>query len=131
MPPSHIAIRTSHIACFTDQCTQPEQYMNVQRWSLISTLASALSLGAATPVFAQESLLIGQPRVISNANGPGMELFEWTGRVDREIQVVMRGNNLWTNEIGQTEYPRARSHTYSRLPNQDGQVTVQLVNGRG
>jgi hypothetical protein len=101
--------------------------MNVQRW----TMLSALALGAATPLFAQQPLVIGQPRVISQSNGPGMELFEWTGRVDREIQVVMRGANLWTNEIGQTEYPRARVRTYSRLPNQDGQVVVQVANGRG
>lgn len=100
--------------------------MKVQRLGLLS----AIALGAASPLVAQQSLIFGQPRVI-NQQTQGMELFEWNGRVDREIQVVMRGNNLWTNQVGQTESPRARTRTYSRLPNQDGQVMVRVLNGRG
>jgi hypothetical protein len=100
--------------------------MKVQRLGLLS----AIALGAASPLLAQQSLIIGQPRVM-NQQTQGVELFEWNGRVDREIQVVMRGNNLWTNEVGQTESPRARTRTYSRLPNQDGQVVVRVLNGRG
>ena len=65
------------------------------------------------------------------AQGQGQELFEWNGRVDREVQITMRGNNLWTTPVGQTEPGRARSRAVSVLPRQDGQVSVQLLNGRG
>ena len=34
------------------------------------------------------------------------ELFEWNGSVDREKQIVMRGSQVWTNDVGRTE-PRA------------------------
>jgi hypothetical protein len=61
----------------------------------------------------------------------GSELFEWNGRVDREVQVVMRGGQVWTNQIGRTEPGRGRSRVMETLPQRDGQVTVQLVNGRG
>jgi hypothetical protein len=61
----------------------------------------------------------------------GQELFEWNGRVDREVQITMRGNNLRTMDIGQTEPGRARSRAFSALPREDGQVSVQVLNGRG
>lgn len=104
--------------------------MNMQRW-ILRSLPVATAFGAASASLAgAQSLLIGQPRVM-NAQQSGTELFEWTGQVDREVQVVMRGNNLWTNNIGQTERPRARSRSFSRLPNQDGEVTVRILDGRG
>jgi hypothetical protein len=42
----------------------------------------------------------------------------------------MRGNQIWTNQIGQTE-GRGRSRVMDNLPRRDGQVTVQVLNGRG
>ena len=38
----------------------------------------------------------------------GRELFEWNGSVDREKQIIMRGNQVWTNDVGRTE-PRRRA----------------------
>jgi len=77
-------------------------------------MAAVALVGAAPVLFAQ-----------------GQELFEWNGRVDREVQITMRGNNLRTVDIGQTEPGRARSRAFSMLPRQDGQVSVQVLNGRG
>jgi hypothetical protein len=61
----------------------------------------------------------------------GQELFEWTGRVDREVQIVMRGNQVSTRNVGNNETGRARSRVMMGLPNRDGQVVAQLENGRG
>src|SRR5947207_12398150 len=105
--------------------------MNRQRWIRLSIPLAAISLAASASLALAQSVLIGQPRVLAQPNAAGVELFEWSGRVDREVQVVMRGGNIWTNNIGQTEYPRARSRTFSRLPNQDGEVVVERLNGRG
>lgn len=103
--------------------------MTVQRWIKRSTsLAAAMLVGAAPIAFAQ-SIIIGQPRVMNNDRGA--QLFEWTGEVDREVQVVMRGSSVWTNTVGQSERPRARTRTYNRLPSENGQVYVQMLSGRG
>ena len=103
--------------------------MSLQRWMKRSApLAAAMAVGAASAAFAQAPLLIGQPRVMAQQ---GAELFEWSGSVDREVQVVMRGSNVWTNNVGQTERPRARTRSYNRLPSENGQVAVELLNGRG
>ena len=59
------------------------------------------------------------------------ELFEWRGSVDREVQVVMRGNRVWTNNVGRTEPNNERSRMMSSLPRQDGEVVVRLEDGRG
>jgi hypothetical protein len=87
----------------------------MQRWIQRSfPLAAVALVGAAPMVFAQ-----------------GQELFEWNGRVDREVQITMRGSSLRTNDIGWTEPGRERARTFSTLPRQDGQVSVQVMNGRG
>jgi hypothetical protein len=105
------------------------EHLTVQRWIKRSApLAAAMAVGVASAAVAQAPLLIGQPRVMQQQ---GAELFEWSGQVDREVQVVMRGGNVWTNNVGQTERPRARTRSYNRLPSQNGQVAVQLINGRG
>ena len=109
--------------------------MTLQRWTKRSaSLAAAVAVSAASIAAAQAPLLIGQPRVMSQQQQqqqPGSELFEWTGTVDREVQIVMRGNNVWTNNAGQNERTRAKTRSYSRLPNENGQVSVRMLNGRG
>ena len=89
--------------------------MQLSRWIRRSlSLAAVTLVGAASQVFAQ-----------------GQELFEWYGRVDREVQIVMRGNDLWTRQIGATESGRARSRTFRAIPRRDGQVVVEVEDGRG
>src|SRR5215217_4924126 len=89
--------------------------MNMERWMKRSIpLAAATLIGAVPALFAQ-----------------GRTLFEWSGRVDREKQIVMRGSNLWTREVGRTEPGRDHSRAFTTLPRQDGQVSVQLRDGRG
>ena len=61
----------------------------------------------------------------------GRELFEWRGSVDREVQIVMRDNRVWTNNIGRTEPNNERSRALASLPRQEGEVVVQVENGRG
>ncbi len=77
-------------------------------------LAAAALVGAAPVVMAQ-----------------GQQLFQWTGRVDREVQIVMRGNQLSTRRIGATEPNFAQGRAMSDLPRQDGVVRVQVLQGRG
>lgn len=56
-------------------------------------------------------------------------LFTWTGRVDREVQITMRGRDAWTS--GSDRDDRGRVNVESMLPRTDGYVRVQTLNGRG
>jgi len=58
-------------------------------------------------------------------------LFEWRGDVDREVQVVMRGREVWTRDIGNNEPRRHREQVASPLPREEGEVWVRLEDGRG
>lgn len=77
-------------------------------------LAAAALVGAAPVVMAQ-----------------GQQLFDWTGRVDREVQIYMRGNQIWTQKIGATEPNFQRGRAMTDLPRQNGVVRVQVMQGRG
>lgn len=93
--------------------------MNVYRWIWRRAgLAGLAALGAALlapAAFAQQ----------------GQEVFTWTGRVDREVRINVQNNRMWTQNIGATEPGRARAQMTARMPRQDGQIYVQVENGRG
>lgn len=94
--------------------------MKLQRWIQRSMPMAAVLLGGAAPL------------VLAQGWGrEGRELFEWSGRVDREIQIVMRGRNVSTNRIGQTEPGRARIRELGSLPREDGDINIEVVDGRG
>lgn len=67
----------------------------------------------------------------SRAQAQQRELFTWNGRVDQEVQLSMRGRRLNASNVGPAEPGTRRTNVISALPHGDGQVTVQLVNGRG
>lgn len=91
--------------------------MKTFRW-----IQRAIPLAAVT--------LVGAAPMV-RAQAQGQEVFEWSGFVDREVQLTMRGNQLYTQRIGNSEPGRARSHVFSQLPRRDGRLVVQVLNGRG
>jgi hypothetical protein len=109
--------------------------MKVSRWIQralpLAGAATALSAFGAAAATAQNALygVNGQYGQVAQQNS--QELFEWNGRVDREIQLVMRGNNVQVDRVGNTEPRGGRARAMSALPRMDGQVNVQLVRGRG
>ena len=79
-----------------------------------STLLSlALMVGGASALSAQD------------------RLFEWTGRVDGETRIAMRGTDVWTQDVSGRRTPRSGARVSRALPTQAGQVRVQLLDGRG
>lgn len=90
--------------------------MKMQRWFERAILvAAAMLAGAAPMLFAQ-----------------GQQLFEWSGRVDREVQISMRGNRVSTRSMDNNSFDaRERSRVFSSMPRQDGQVIAQVSSGRG
>ena len=81
--------------------------------STLRTLSFALPLLAASA-----PALLAQNRT----------LFTWTGRVDREVQISMRGRDVWTNS---GDGGRSRVRVESMLPRTDGYVRVDARDGRG
>ncbi len=80
----------------------------------------SMALPAAAALVASASALQAQ----------GRPLFQWTGRVDREVQIAMRGRETWTN-TGTSSERRGRSDVETALPRQDGVVRVRIEDGRG
>lgn len=84
-------------------------------WNLAAgAMLLALSAGVASPARAQQR-----------------ELFTWNGRVDQEIQLTMSGRRLNASNVGPSEPGTRRTNVVAALPRTDGQVSVQLLNGRG
>ncbi len=82
-----------------------------------------------------ESVALAAALVLTGAAGAVAQdrpLFEWRGRVDREIQIVMRGRDLNTHLASwQDRLLRDRQRVFSVLPREDGWVTVRRDDGRG
>jgi hypothetical protein len=66
----------------------------------------------------------------SALSAQGRPLFQWSGRVDREVQIAMRGRETWTN-TGSANERRGRADVETALPRQDGVVRVRIEDGRG
>jgi hypothetical protein len=61
----------------------------------------------------------------------GRPLFTWSGQVDREVQITMRGRDVWTSGADRDDQRFNRVRVASALPQTDGYVRVQSVDGRG
>jgi hypothetical protein len=82
-----------------------------------STLFLGVALAASTSV--------------SAAQGGMRPLFEWSGRVDREVQITMRGRNVWTKAYGQSDERLPGPDIASPLPRDEGVVRVRHEGGQG
>ncbi|MEO6879288.1 MAG: hypothetical protein ABI205_12465 [Gemmatimonadaceae bacterium] len=90
--------------------------MTMQRFLWRSLPLAAMALVSVAPIVVAQR---------------GQEVFEWSGRVDREVQITMRGNRLSTRDLSDSETGRGRSRVMMQLPRRDGQLYVQVLNGRG
>ncbi len=71
-------------------------------------------------------------RRAGNGQQQQQELFEWVGRVDREIRIQAGRNDAAIINMGSNERNNGgRIRGFNRLPRQDGTVTVQVLEGRG
>lgn len=61
----------------------------------------------------------------------GRPLFDWSGRVDREVRITMRGRDARTQMADRSPFPSQRLNVETALPQRDGRVTVRVQDGRG
>lgn len=83
------------------------------------------SIRFALPAFAFALLAGAAP-----AAAQGRQLFEWSGRVDREVQITMRGREATVTD-GRFGVSNGRISTEGWLPRERGEVTVRVEGGRG
>ena len=58
-------------------------------------------------------------------------LFEWRGRVDKEIRVYMRGSRARVDLVGNREIDNGRVRVGSALPRADVNLRIEMLQGRG
>jgi len=113
---------------------------SIRRFVMAAAAPAALLLGAGTASAQwsgqqaqrnpqQQQRYPGQQQ--QARNGGQQELFEWQGRVDREIRIQMNGGRASVQQIGNNERTNGRVRTVAAVPNQDGIVTIQQLEGRG
>ena len=61
----------------------------------------------------------------------GRPLFQWSGRVDREVRIAMHGRDARTLNSGRVPAVRSRLDVETALPQREGRVTVRVQDGRG
>ena len=61
----------------------------------------------------------------------GRPLFDWSGRVDREVRIMMHGRDARTQTTSRSPVTRSRIDVATALPQRDGRVTVRVQDGRG
>ena len=61
----------------------------------------------------------------------GRPLFDWSGRVDREVRIMMHGRDARTETASRSPVTRSRIDVSTPLPQRDGRVTVRVQDGRG
>lgn len=73
----------------------------------------------------------------TTASAQARRLFIWSGRVDREVRLTMRGEDVDSRNVGD-RYDRddrddraGRSRVTAPLPHAPGRVSVELLDGRG
>jgi hypothetical protein len=59
------------------------------------------------------------------------EVYEWQGTVDREIQIQLRGNRASVQPIGNSEPRSGYGRMLNGLPQQNGTLVVERLEGRG
>lgn len=67
----------------------------------------------------------------AGAGAQAREVFQWSGPVDREVQIVMRGRALQTNYETKNDVGFRRTLVTNPLPRIDGEITLRVANGRG
>ncbi len=75
--------------------------------------------------------LVAVATLASSLSAQGVPLFTWSGNVDREVQLVVRGRTVSARDVGPTEPGAQRTRVQNPLPRQDGDITVDMQTGRG
>lgn len=108
--------------------------MKVSRFSSVARMVSVAALPLAMTLAAGTAAAQYGGQNYPNQRGRNIqqELFEWNGRVDREIRIEVGRNAAHIINIGSNERNNGgRVRSFVTMPRQEGTVTVQVLEGRG
>ena len=94
--------------------------------ALSATLLAVAALMAVAPAAGAQYSLSRYP-----SSSDARRLFVWEGRVDREIQLVVRDDRLVVRRLGANETESGSSRLFSALPRRDGILRLERLDGRG
>ena len=99
----------------------------------VSSAVHAAALAAALAASAAPSAAHAQysPARYPDRVAPARQLFVWEGRVDREIQLLVRDGRVVVRRVGSNESARGSSRVVNALPRRDGYLRVERLDGRG
>lgn len=102
------------------------RFASVARFVSLAAVPVAMTF-AAGAVSAQ-----GYPNQRGRGGNSEQELFEWAGRVDREIRIQAGRGNAQIINMGSNERNNGgRIRSFNTMPRQAGIVRVQVIEGRG
>jgi hypothetical protein len=84
-----------------------------RRTAATVAMAVALAAGLTTNLHAQQ------------------RVFAWTGRVDHDVEITLRGNAFVTTRLGSDERVAHGSSALTALPQETGILTLRVLEGRG
>lgn len=87
-----------------------------------------MRLAVAVALFSAAST--AQAQASRTSRSPAVLLFEWQGRVDREVQIDVSGGRAVVRGVGGSE-SRGQFRSQSALPAGSTRLTVQVLDGRG
>lgn len=85
-------------------------------------------LGKFSSIVCGAALLLG---AAANAHAQQRQIFQWSGRVDQEVQLTVSGHTLTASNVGPSEPGSRATNVLSALPRMDGEVSVSVLDGRG
>jgi hypothetical protein len=86
---------------------------------------------SSSPLRAGSRALIALAISAAALSAQSRTLFHWSGRVDRDVQISMRGDRMWIAGGDPSQTVRPRMEVETPLPRHDGRVIVQMESGRG
>ena len=64
-------------------------------------------------------------------NNAPRQVYQWQGLVDREIRIQLQGSHAYIQPMGGNEIRSGRGQMLSGLPQQEGTIRVERLEGRG
>lgn len=96
----------------------------------IARLAMAASISLSL-VVASDASAQNRSRDRDRDDNRNSKILEWQGQVDREIRIQIRRGQASVIEVGSNERTRRRVNVTGAIPNRDGTLRVQVMQGRG
>jgi hypothetical protein len=96
-----------------------------------SQTASRLAVGAVMSVSLAAAAPAASAQYGRQQQNSRNEILEWSGQVDREIQIQIDNRRASVIEMGSNERARRRVNMLGSIPNRPGTLYVQVLQGRG